>query len=135
MLREGRGSALIGLVAALALIVQLFALPDRQRGGADGYVPDAAGISAALKAAFGDAASLCAESNGKGAPTPAACCDDRCPLYRFASQGFSLSAPDGAGLPARRETIDRTLGAAPERGAVPLVASQPNRARAPPLSV
>ncbi|MBV9289236.1 MAG: hypothetical protein JO288_15705 [Hyphomicrobiales bacterium] len=128
-------SALIGIVAALALMVQLLAVPYHQARAADGYAPDVGRISAALRATFGDAAVLCTESEGKGAPTPSGCCDDQCLLCRSASQAFYLVAPDGPGLPVRQETIVRTLGAAPERGAVPLFAGQPNRARAPPLAV
>ena len=134
-LREARASALTGLIGALALVVQLLTAPYDQARAVESDAPDEARISAALQATFGDAAALCAESDGKGAPTPIGGCDDRCPLCRIASQAFSIIAQGGLGLFLRQETIVRTLGAAPERGAVPLVASQPNRARAPPLSV
>ena len=124
----------VALVAALALVVQLLTLSYHQARAADAYAPDAA-VAAALKAAFGDAAALCVESDGKGAPAPAGVCDDHCPLCRFASQSFSIVAPDDPALPVRLGGPSLTRGAAPERGAVPLLVSQPNRARAPPLAV
>ena len=83
--------------------------------------PDAAAIAAELKATFGDAASLCAQSDDDGAPvSPAGDCDDHCPLCQFAAQAAALIAPDAPALPVRLDTAFRTLGAAPETGALPV---------------
>jgi hypothetical protein len=120
-------------LAVFALVVQLLALPYHQARASGAYVP-IEGSVAALKATFGDVAALCSETDRKGAPGPAGGCDDRCPLCRFASQSAALVAPDAPALTARDEGAFRTLGAAPERGALPFSSGQPNRVRAPPLA-
>ena len=134
--RKARPSALIGLLAALALIVQLLAVPYHQARAAGAYAPNEAGVASSLKSTFGDAAALCSESDGKGGSPPAGgCCDDQCPFCRFASQAASLVAPDAPALPMRLGGPILALGAQPELGDVALSPSQPNHARAPPPSV
>jgi len=130
-LREARG-ALTGLLAALALVVQLLAVPYHQAHEPPGFAATSASVVAALKATFGDAAALCVEPRGKGAPLSSGECDDQCLLCRFASQAGAVVAPNVPALAARFAAA-ATVGAAAERGAVPLFVSQPNRARAPPL--
>ncbi len=116
-------SPLVAVAAAIALLFQLVAIPYHQARAAPiaaQGVPDVASIAAVLKAAFGDAASLCVQSDGKGGPdAPAGDCDDHCRLCRFAAQAAALVAPDLPVLPARFELPVRTLGAAPEAGALP----------------
>ena len=134
-LRKAGASALIGLAAALALVVQLLAVPYHQARAAGAYAPTVAEVAAALTATFGDASALCIESGDKDGPVPGGACDDQCPLCRFASQAAALVPPDAAALLVRLGGPILVLGAAPERGAISLAITQPNRARAPPLPV
>jgi hypothetical protein len=130
-------SPLTALIVALSLLVQLIAVPYHQALAAPGIAEsDTAQIAAGLKAAFGDAAALCVEVDGKGAPlAPAGHCDDQCPLCRFAAQAASLVTPGAPALPERLDRARQTLGAASEPGAVPFRLENLNRARAPPLAV
>ena len=130
-------SPLTALVVALSLIVQLFAIPYHQALAGPGFAEsETAKIAAELKATFGDAAALCVEVDGKGAPlAPAGHCDDQCPLCRFAAQAATLVAPDAPALPERLDPACQTLGAASEPGVVPFRLENRNRARAPPLAV
>ncbi len=130
-------SPLTALVVALSLVFQLAAIPYHQALLVSGMAaPDAAAIAAELRATFGDAASLCTQSDDKGAPaSPAGECDDHCPLCQFAAQAASLIAPDAPALPARLDASFRALGLAPEPGALPVSPTKRSRARAPPLAV
>ena len=127
----------IRLVVALSLIVQLFVVPFHQALAAPGLAEsETARISAELKATFGDAAALCVEADGKGAPlAPSGRCDDQCSLCRFGLETAALVAPELPALPLRLDAACRVLGATPERGAVPASPPQPNHARAPPLAI
>lgn len=132
-------SPLVAAVALLALLFQLIAIPYHQARSAP-IAPqpatDVASVAAALKATFGDAASLCVQSDGKGGPgAPAGDCDDHCPLCQFAAQAAALLPPALPVLPARFDLAVRSLGAAPEAGAVPRVPIRHNRARGPPFAV
>jgi hypothetical protein len=131
------GSPLIALVVALSLIIQLVAAPYHQALAAPGAVEsETARIAAELKATFGDAATLCVETDSKGAPpSPVGHCDDQCSLCRFGLQPAALAAPELPALPVRLDAGCRVLGATPERGTVPACPAQRNRARAPPLAV
>ncbi len=130
-------SPFMTLAVALSLVLQLFAVPYHQALFAPLVAsPDAAAISAELKATFGDVAALCVQSDDKGAPlAPAGRCDDQCPFCRFAAQAAALIVADA---PALNEPIDigcETIGVAPMPGAVPAPPSSRNRARGPPLPV
>ncbi len=133
---SSRGASFTALLAALSLIIELFAVPYHQALSAPVASPDTAAIAAELKATFGDAAALCVQADDKGAPhSPAGCCDDQCPFCRFAAQAAALIAPDA---PALHEPIGvgcETIGIAPIPGAVPAPPTSRNRARAPPLPV
>jgi hypothetical protein len=134
-------SPLTTVVAALALLFQLVAVPYHQARSAPLApsalaLPDVAAIAADLKATFGDAAALCVQTDDKGGPlAPAGDCDDHCPLCQFAAQAAALAAPDLPALPERIDAACRTLGAAPETGAVPACRTSQNRARGPPFAV
>ena len=132
-------SPLTSVVAALALVFQLFAVPYHQALsapiGAPAAVVDVASVAAKLKATFGNAAALCIQSDGKDGPAaPAGDCDDHCPLCHFAAQA-ALSTPDAPALPERLDAACQTLGAEPQAGAVPSCPTTRNRARAPPFAV
>lgn len=132
-------SPLTAIVAALALLFQLAVIPYHQALSAPIAAPpavDIAAVAAGLHATFGDAASLCVDSDSKGAPlAPAGDCEDHCPLCHFAAQAAALVAPDLPPLPARLDAACRTIGAALEAGAVPVCPTSRNRARAPPFAV
>ena len=125
------------LVMALSLLIQLFAVPYHQALSAPLVAAsDTAAISAELKATFGDAATLCVQADGKGAPqVPGGCCDDHCPFCRFAAQAAALIAPDAPALHAPVRVGCETIGSASTPGAVPAPPISRNRARAPPLPV
>jgi hypothetical protein len=128
-------SPLTALAVALSLLVQLFAIPYHQALSAPLVAsPDAAAISAELKATFGDVAALCVQSDDKGAPrSQGGCCGDQCPFCRFAAQAAALVAPDA---PALHEPISvdcETIGIAPAPGAIPAPPTSRNRARGPPF--
>jgi hypothetical protein len=112
-----RRSPLVTAVAALALLFQLVAIPYHQARSspiAPQPASDIASVAADLHATFGDAAALCVQSDGKGAPdAPAGDCDDHCPLCQFAAQAAALVAPDLPVLPARFDLSVRTLCALP----------------------
>jgi hypothetical protein len=132
-------SPLTALIAALSLFVQLIAIPYRQALAASEFsAADAAAIAADLKATFGDAAALCVQVDGSGAPSPFApahSCDDQCPLCRFSAQVSALVLPDAPAVPARLYADCRSIGAAPQLGAFDARPTPANRARAPPLAV
>lgn len=136
--RPGVRSPLTAVVATLALIVQLVALPYHQALSAPIAAPAAADVSAVaanLRATFGDAAALCVQTGDQGAPAaPAGDCDDHCPLCQLASHP-ALVAPNAPALPDRLDAASLTLGAAPETGALPFRPASRNRARAPPFAV
>jgi len=132
-------SPLVAVVAVLALLFQLVAVPYHQALSAPLAPSAAADVTAAaaeLKATFGDAAALCVQTDDKGAPgSPAGDCDDHCPLCHFAAQAAALVPPDTPALPERLDAAFRTLGAAPEAAALPVRLNRHNRARAPPFAV
>jgi hypothetical protein len=134
-------SPVTALIAALALLVQLVAIPYHQALSAplppSASTPsDLAAIAADLKATFGDAAALCVQSGDNGRPdAPSGDCDDHCPLCRFSAQAAALVALDLPALPERLDAARRMLGAAPEAGALPFRPASRHRARAPPLAV
>ena len=121
----------------LSLIVQLFAVPYHQALFVPAVAsPDTAAIAAELEATFGDAAALCIQADDKGAPrSPGGSCDDQCPFCRFAAQAAALIAPDPPALHQPISVGCKTVGLAPEPGAVPALLTSLNRARAPPLAV
>jgi len=131
-------SRLAAVVAALALVVQLVALPYHQALTAPVAAPvasDLASAAAELKATFGEAAALCVQSDEKGKPTAPGDCDDHCPLCQFRAQAAALVAPDLPALPARVAGARRTLGPLPEASAPPSRPAFRIRARAPPLAI
>jgi hypothetical protein len=127
----------IAFVVALSLLVQLIAVSYHQALDAPAFPSsDTAAIAADLKATFGDAAALCVQVDDKGAPlAPAGRCDDQCPLCQFSAHVAALIVPDAASLPERLDAACQTIGAAPERGSIPVCLSNRIRARAPPLAV
>jgi hypothetical protein len=134
---ESFRSPLTAFIVVLSLLVQLVAIPYHQSLAAPDFAAsETAAIAAELKATFGDAAYLCVQVDDKGAPlAPTGHCDDQCPLCRFGLQAAALVAPELPALPVRLDAACRSLGATPERGAVPVCPAQRNRARAPPLAV
>ena len=132
-------SPLAAIVVALALLLQVVVLPYHQALSAPiaaSSASDIGSIAAGLKATFGDAATLCVQSDDKGAPAaPAGDCDDHCPLCRFSTEVAALIAPDLPALPGRPDHACQTLGAEPDAGAVPASLIHHNRARAPPFAV
>jgi hypothetical protein len=132
-------SALTAFAVALALVVQLIAMPYQQALAGPAFSgSDTAAIAADLKAVFGDAAGFCAHIDDKGAPAPhGPCnhCDDQCPLCRFAAQAAAFVPPDAPTLPVRLGAARCSIGAAPQFGAFSACPAQRNRARAPPLAV
>jgi hypothetical protein len=129
-------SRLTTAIATLALLFQLAVIPYHQALASGPAAPDAAAIAAELKASFGDAAALCIQTDGKGAPlSPLGDCDDHCPLCRFSAQAAAIVAPVPPALPERLDWSSRTLGAATETGAIPSRPARRNRARAPPFPV
>ncbi len=133
-------SPLTAIVAALALLFQLAVIPYHQALSAPIAAPaavDVAAVAAELHATFGDAAALCVETDGKGAPlAPAGDCDDHCPLCHFAAQAAALVAPDLPPLPGapRRGLPDARRRARGRRRSRSVPTSR-NRARAPPFAV
>ena len=130
-------SSIGNLFAALALLIQLAVVPYHQAFSLPAAPQtDVAAVAAELHATFGDAGALCVESDGKGAPhAPSGDCDDHCPLCQFAAQAVALLTPDAPVLPERIDRACRTLGAAPETGAVPACPTRYTQARAPPFAV
>jgi hypothetical protein len=130
-------SPFTAFVVALSLIIQLVAVPYHQALAAPGSTDaGTARIAAELKATFGDAAALCVEVDGKGAPRPpAGHCDDQCPLCRFAAQGAALVAPELPALPVRLDTASETLGSTSKPSVFPFHLENRYRARGPPLTV
>jgi len=132
-------STLTAFAVALALVVQLIAIPYQQALAGPAFSDsNTAAIAADLKAVFGVAAGFCAHIDDKGAPTPhGPCnhCDDQCPLCRFVAQAAGFVPPDAPTLPLRTATGRHTIGAAPQFGAFSPCPVQRNRARAPPLAV
>jgi hypothetical protein len=132
-------SALTAFTVALALVVQLIAMPYQQAlAGPTLADPDSAAIAADLKAAFGDAASFCAHIDDRGAPAPhGPCnhCDDQCPVCRLVGQAAAFVPPDPPGLPTRLDPASHAIGSATKFGAFFACRSRTNLARAPPLRV
>jgi hypothetical protein len=132
-------SALTAFAVALALVVQLIAMPYQQALAGPAFAgSDSTAVAADLKAMFGDAAGFCAHVDDKGAPAPhGPCnhCDDQCPLCRFVAQAAAFVPPNAPSLPRLPDTGRHTIGPAPEFGALSPCPAQPNRARAPPLAV
>lgn len=98
-------SRLATLLAALAVFVQLAALPyhrpqERQ---------DLSVVAAELKATFGPAAVLCTQGDDGSSPATregqSGGCDASCPLCQFASQAALLEAPPPT-LPERLAIVD-----------------------------
>jgi hypothetical protein len=132
-------SPLTAFFVALALLIQLIAMPYQQALAAPAAAgADAAAITADLKAVFGDVAGFCAHIDDRGAPTPhRPCnhCDDQCPLRRIVAEAAAYVPPDAPALPGRLNAGQHAIGAAPDFSAFSLRPAQPNRARAPPLAV
>ncbi len=130
-------SPVAALAVALSLLIQLLAIPYHQALSAPGFASsDTSAIAAELKATFGDAAALCGQADGKGAPgAPAGHHDDQCPLCQFFAQVSALVAPDASVIPIRLSVACRSIGAAPQLGALEARPTSAHRARAPPLAV
>ncbi len=133
-----RRSPVAALVAALALIVQLFAAPYHQAQSQPIEGAQAlklAATAAELKATFGEAAALCIQSDDHGKPAGSHDCDDRCPLCRLGAQAAALVAPEPPSLPARLDQAIFSRGAAPPTVARLAAQTHPHQARAPPFAV
>ena len=131
-----RPRRLTALAALLSLLIQLIAVPYHQALAASATPPsEPGGIASELKAVFGDAASLCARTDGRSAPSPAGHCDDQCALCRFAAEGAALVAPVAPTVPECVLAGREAIGPPCDLGAAPAPPPQPNRARAPPLAV
>jgi hypothetical protein len=132
-------SALTSFAVALALVVQLIAMPYQQALARPAFAGSgAASIAADLQAMFGDAAGFCAHVDDRIAPAPhGPCnhCDGQCPLCRPAAQAAALVPLDAPNLPRGPATGRHPIGPAPEFGAFSACPTQRNRARAPPLAV
>ncbi len=132
-------SAVAAFAVALALVVQLIAMPYQQAlAGPALAVSDTAAIADDLKAIFGDAAGFCAHIDDKGAPAPhGPCnhCDDQCPLCRSVAEAAAFVPPDAPTLPVRLDTARYAIHSTPDYCALSACPAQTNRARAPPLSV
>ena len=129
-------SSLTALVMALSFVFQLLAIPYHQAlVAAAEAAPSPAEIAAELRATFGDATTLCTQSEDHGPGAPAGDREDHCPLCQFAAQAAVLIAPVAPALPIRLAVAFLTIGAAPETGAVPLPPTKQSRARAPPFAV
>ena len=128
------GSSLTAVAVALSLIIQLIASAHRQAQAAPALAaPDPAAIVAELRAAFGDAASLCTQGDDKGAPlAPSGDCDDHCPFCRFSAEAASLIAPDAPALTVRFGAARQVVGAASEPSPVAVRPSKQHGARGPP---
>ena len=130
--RWRRTATWASLIAAVALFAQLLALPYHHPETR----PDIAAVAAALKATFGDAASLCtqADDSAPGAPERHhAPCSDGCPLCQFAAQTVLFDAPPPA-LPERLAPAS-----APPPPSADFAPARPNanrfaQPRAPPLA-
>jgi hypothetical protein len=124
-------------VAVLALIVQLVAVPYHQAliaPVATQAAADVASVAAELKATFGEAASLCVQSDN-GKPSPTGDCDDHCPLCHFRVQAAALMAADPPALPTRMDLFLHAPVLMPEAGALPGRPVYRHRARGPPFAV
>jgi hypothetical protein len=137
--RGSLGSALTAFAVALALIVQLIAMPYQQALAGPALAgPDTAAIAADLRAIFGDAAGLCAHIDDKGAPAPhGPCnhCNEQCPLCRSVAEAAAFVPPNAPTLPIRLNVARYAIGSAPDFGAFSACPAQRHRARAPPLAV
>jgi hypothetical protein len=134
--RVAQGAAaprFVRLLAAFALLAQLFALPYCRSQTPS----DLAAVIAALKATFGDNVVICAQAEDPSAPAPQRDPrhgDESCPLCQVAAR-TPLLAPPSPVLPeplalAEAPPPPRVDLAAPRRG--PDLFAQP---RAPPLAV
>lgn len=132
-------SRAVAIVASLALLVQLLVIPYHQASSAPligGAARDVAAVAAEFRATFGEAATLCVQSDGKSDPgAPAGDCGDHCPLCRFAAEAAALVTPEAAALPARLEASVEALCVIPEPDGVPARLDPVHRARAPPFAV
>jgi len=137
----GQGSVyprLTSLAVALSLLLQVLFIPYHQasRVPAVAAPDDVARIAADLKAFFGDAATLCVQSDDRSAPnTPAGHCDDACPFCRFAAQAATLFPPDTPALPLRPNAAFLEIGTPSAPDTAPSATVSQHRARAPPLVV
>ena len=119
------------LLAALAVFAQLVALPFHHPSARQ----DLAAVAAELKATFGPAAVLCAQSDDPSSPAPdhqRDGCDASCPLCQFASHVALLDSPPPA-LPKRLAIVD---GPPPSHSDVLRPRARANRfaqPRAPPF--
>jgi hypothetical protein len=132
-------SRLAAFLAALSLIVQLFAAATPPAFAAPGSAGAGnAAVAARLKALFGDAAQLCVQVNDEKVPArhaPFGHCCDQCPLCRLAAQAVAFVPPELPVLRGRPDSEAHAIRAPPGRGVVPAYPAQPNPARAPPLAV
>ena len=116
-------SPLVAAVALLALLFQLIALPYHQARSAPIAPQPASDVASVAASPEGDVRrrglALRPVRRQRRPPRPAGDCDDHCPLCQFAAQAATLLAPALPVLPARFDLAVRSLGAAPEAGAVP----------------
>ena len=85
-------SGVVLLLAAIALVAQLVALPYHHPQPQS----ELTAVAADLQATFGDAARLCAQTDDRTSPAPAprsGDCNPVCPLCQFAAQAFLIDAP------------------------------------------
>jgi hypothetical protein len=126
-------------LVAFSVVVQLFAVATPPALTAPALAgANEATVAAELKAAFGDAAELCAHINDHGAPgkhAPCGNCCDQCPLCRAASQTVALVLHDPPALPERLDSDAHAIRTPRARDVPPAYPAQPNPARAPPLDV
>jgi hypothetical protein len=131
--RSAGAPRFVGLLAAFALLAQLFALPYCRSQTPS----DLAAVIAALKATFGESVILCAQAGDPSSSAPRRGPrhgDESCPLRQFAAR-TPLLAPPPPVLPeplalAAAPPPPPVALAPPRRG--PSLFAQP---RAPPLAV
>jgi hypothetical protein len=124
-------SRLAALLAAIAVFVQLVALPYHHPQARH----DLSAVAAELQATFGPTAVLCTQSDDTSSPSqdrhPDGC-DLGCPLCQFASHAFLLEAQPPA-LPERLAIVDAPPLARPDFLRPRASAIRFAQPRAPPL--
>jgi hypothetical protein len=93
-------------------------------------------VAAELKATFGTAATLCIDSDDKGAPgAPEGHSHQDCPFCRFSVEAATLIGPDVPVLTTPLYFSFFSIAARADANAGPLASLSRPRARAPPFSV
>ena len=124
-------SRLGGLLAAIAVIAQLVALPYHHPQPRH----ELSAVAAELQATFGPTAVLCTQGDDPSSPAQdrhEGSCDLGCPLCQFASHTVLLEAPPPA-LPERLAIVDGPPPARPDFVRPRVGAIRFAQPRAPPL--